>query len=201
MAPENVSLFPLSQALLPDGLLQLTIFEVRYLHLIKRCQQDGLEFGVVPLVEGREVQKAGELETLHTTGCLARLLEVRELQPAVLLVKCEGTGRFLLHEHRRGAYGLWNGEITRVPAADPVVIPADLQRLADELGRIIAAAQKKGIESQLPMRPPYRLDECGWVADRWADFLALPSPERIQMISEDDGEQRLRMIDGWMRGA
>lgn len=200
MSPENVSLFPLSQALFPEGLLRLTIFEVRYLHLIRRCQKEGLEFGVVPLAAGREVQKPGELEELHGIGCMAKLLDVQEVQPAVLMVSCVGTQRFRLQDHRRGAYGLWNGEITRLPPAEFTAIPEDLQRLADELGRIIAAAQKKGIEPQLPMRPPYRLDDAGWVADRWADLLMPPPAERAELLSEDDPERRLRMVSAWMQG-
>ena len=74
MATETLPLFPLSQPVFPEGLLRLTIFEVRYLHLIRRCQQEGIAFGVVPLADGHEVQKAGAQERLHDIGCRVQLL-------------------------------------------------------------------------------------------------------------------------------
>ena len=59
MAIQTLPLFPLSQPIFPEGVVRLTIFEVRYLHLIKHCQQEGIEFGIVPLADGHEVQKRG----------------------------------------------------------------------------------------------------------------------------------------------
>ena len=198
MAIETLPLFPLSQPVFPEGILRLTIFEVRYLHLIRRCQQEGIAFGVVPLAGGHEVQKAGALERLHNIGCLVQLLSVETLQPAVLSVACVGTVRFRLGEHSRGAYGLWSGEIIPCPAPARLPIPADLQPLADQLGGWIAAAQRHGQEANMPMRPPYRLDECGWVADRWAELLPLPPAEKAMLLAQDDEVQRLRQIAGWL---
>ncbi|MEY2682403.1 MAG: peptidase S16 [Betaproteobacteria bacterium] len=200
MATETLPLFPLSQPVFPEGILRLTIFEVRYLHLIRRCQQEGIAFGVVPLADGHEVQKAGALERLHNIGCLVHLLNVEALQPAVLSVACVGTKRFRLGEHARGAYGLWSGEIIPYPAPARLPIPADLQPLADQLGGLIAAAQRQGEEADIPMRPPYRLDECGWVADRWAELLPLPPAEKAMLLAQDDEVQRLRQISDWLSG-
>jgi Lon protease-like protein len=197
MTTEEVPLFPLSQGLFPEGFLSLMVFEVRYLHLMKRCQHEGLEFGVVPLAAGSEVQKAGEIEQLHGWGCMARIVQVESLQPAVLAVKCIGTQRFRLDEHARGAFGLWHGQIT-VQAHDlDCPIKEDLQPLANRLGELIATAQQQVIEDRLPMAPPYRLDDCGWVANRWGDILPIPSDEKATLLSESDCEARLRRIQKW----
>jgi Lon protease-like protein len=50
------------------------------------------------------------------------------------------------------------------------------------------------------MRPPYRLDECGWVADRWAELLPLPPAEKAMLLAQDDEVQRLRQISDWLSG-
>ena len=197
MTSTAVPLFPLHQGLFPEGLLRLTIFEVRYLHLIRRCQRDGITFGVVPLASGSEVQKAGELESLHQWGCLVTLLEVTELQASVLAVTCRGTQRFLLGEHSRGAYGLWSGDITRLPPDPPTAIPADLQPLANRLGELIATAQREQIADRLPMDPPYRLEDAGWVADRWGDILPIPAEEKAALLAEASPEVRLRRLLKW----
>ena len=130
MATETLPLFPLSQPVFPEGVLRLTIFEVRYLHLIRRCQEEGIAFGVVPLADGHEVQKAGAQERLHDIGCLVQLLSVQALQPAVLSVACVGTTRFRLGAHTRGAYGLWSGEIIPCPAPARLPISRCVHRIA-----------------------------------------------------------------------
>lgn len=201
MAIQTLPLFPLSQPIFPEGVVRLTIFEVRYLHLIKRCQQEGIEFGIVPLADGHEVQKAGALERLHAIGCLVKLLTVEAIQPAVLSVACVGTARFRLGEYARGAFGLWSGEIILGPPPARLPIPAEFQPLADQLGSLIAAAQQQGLESNLPMRPPYRLDESGWVADRWAELLPLPAREKAMLLAEHDEIQRLQRIANWLPAA
>lgn len=198
MNQETIPLFPLSQGLFPDGRLQLTIFEVRYLHLIRRCQQDGTDFGVVALAAGGEVQKAGHIETLYEWGCIARLVDVTEIQPAVLAVTCVGTQRFQLGPHSRGAYGLWSGEIKRI-AADPVcAIPPEMQEAADQLGALIASVQREGLESKLPFGPPYDLENAGWVANRWADILPIPSPIKVQLLAETSPIDRLKSVSAWL---
>jgi uncharacterized protein len=193
-----IPLFPLSQGLFPDSVLSLNIFEIRYLNLIKRCQREQIPFGVVPLAEGREVQKAGETERLHRFGCMAHITQVEALQPAVLFVRCLGGQRFELGEHSRGAYGLWSGSIRLLDADTPKAIPPHLQPLADQLGELIASAQKQNVAAKLPMAPPYRLDECGWVANRWADLLPLRASEKTELLAEADPEARLARVSQWI---
>jgi uncharacterized protein len=194
---ESLPLFPLSNALFPKGVLYLNIFEVRYLHLMRRAQGEGIEFGVVPLAQGREVQKAGEVESLHEWGCLARLEQMEEIQPAVLAVKCIGTQRFRLGAHVRGAYGLWSGDIERVVDA-PSAIPTQYQGLADRLGALIAQSQREGFEDRLPMQPPYELEDAGWVSDRWASLLPLSAEQKVELLCELDALRRLEILSRWV---
>ena len=44
--------FPLRMVLFPDGLLELKIFEARYLDLMSRCMREKTPFGVVCLKAG-----------------------------------------------------------------------------------------------------------------------------------------------------
>jgi Lon protease-like protein len=88
-----------------------------------------------------------------------------------------------------------------VPIAnDPVVaIPPDLQPAANRLGQLIAAFQKKGAsEEQIPIYRPYRLDECGWVANRWSEMLPFSMTQRQELLEEMNPEARLRAVVGSM---
>ena len=174
--------------------MSLQIFEVRYLDLIRRCQQLNLPFGVVMLHQGREVQQAGVMETLGRWGCLAHLDAVEEIQPALLRVRCRGGQRFELMHAERGAYGRWHGRV-RTCVPDPVIeLPGEMQPLADRLGRLIADAQRRGMEDMLPLSAPYRLDEAGWVANRWAELLPLAVPFKEHLLSTHDPLRRVQLV-------
>jgi Lon protease-like protein len=80
-------------------------------------------------------------------------------------------------------------------------IPPDLQQIADELGALIASAQKKGVEAQLPITRPYRLDECGWVANQWATLLDIDGNTKAALLAEEDSLTRLTEIKLLMKQA
>ena len=146
------------------------------------------------LHQGREVQQAGVLETPGTWGCLAHLESVEQLQPALLRVICQGGQRFQLTHAERGPYGRWHGHARCFEPDAIVAIPSELQPMADRLGSLIADAQRRGMEAMLPLAPPYRLDEAGWVANRWAELLPLAVPFKEHLLSTDDPLKRLQLV-------
>ena len=70
-----IPLFPLQTVLYPDGYLPLQVFEVRYLDMVKRCIEHREDFGVVALVQGEEVRKPEQHETLCAVGTMAHIEE------------------------------------------------------------------------------------------------------------------------------
>jgi hypothetical protein len=54
----KLPLFPLNTVLFPGCMLDLQIFEARYLDMISRCMKQDAGFGVVCIVEGEEVGEA-----------------------------------------------------------------------------------------------------------------------------------------------
>lgn len=192
--PNRIPLFPLSRGVFPDGMLQLNIFEVRYLDLIRRCHREGAPFGVAWLAEGREVQVPGQVPRLHPWGCLVEVRELVAVQPTLLNIRCQGTTRFVLDAQEAGPLGVWQGQVRFLPA-DPVrPVPDESRRLADALDRLIADARERGITDRLPIYPPYRLDDCGWVANRLAELLPITPEDAQRLLAEDDPTVRLRLL-------
>ena len=72
----ELPLFPLQSVLFPDGLVELKVFETRYLDLIAACLRDGTGFGVVCLNRGDEVRRTGEDGAFESVGTEATILEV-----------------------------------------------------------------------------------------------------------------------------
>jgi Lon protease-like protein len=190
----TIPLFPLSHGLFPDGMLPLQIFEVRYLDLLKRCHQQQLPFGVAWIKEGSEVKVPGEVPLLHDVGCLAHVREFEQVQPTFFRVLCQGGLRFQLHDVQPGPFGVWQGSVNYLAQDPEVEVPMSMQAHADRLGKVIATAQQKGLLDKLPIFAPYHLDQCGWVANRYAEAMPISAELKLQMLSEPDPLKRLEAV-------
>ena len=194
MTQPTIPLFPLSQGIFPDGMLSLQIFEVRYLDLIKRCHQQQLPFGIAWIQQGSEVQVPGEVPALHSLGCLAHIREMEQVQPNFFRIVCQGGLRFQLHDVQPGPFGVWQGSVSYLPQDEEVEVPASMQNLADRIGKVIAQAQQQGGIDRLPIFPPYQLDQCGWLANRYAEAMPLSAEIRLQLLGELDPLKRLEAV-------
>ncbi len=194
LVPHTIPLFPLSQGLFPDGMLSLQIFEVRYLDLIKRCHQQQRPFGVAWIKEGSEVQIPGQVPSLHSVGCMAHIREFEQVQPTLFRILCQGGLRFQLHEVQAGPYGVWQGSVTYLAQDPELEVPAGLQAHADRLGKVIASAQQQGVIHKLPIFAPYHLDQCGWLANRYAEAIPVRAEVKLELLGELDPLQRLTSV-------
>ena len=175
-------------------MLQLQIFEVRYLDLIKRCHQQQLPFGVAWIKQGSEVQVPGQVPSLHNVGCMAHIREFEQVQPTFFRVLCQGGVRFRLNDVQPGPYGVWQGSVTYLAQDPEVEVPATLQSHADRLGKVIASAQQQGVNDKLPIFAPYHLDQCGWLANRYAEAIPVSAELKLQLLGELDPLQRLESV-------
>lgn len=200
----SLPLFPLGTVLYPGGLLPLRIFEVRYLDMISKCHKSGAPFGVVALTEGSEVRKADNnqpggdgfaTEAFNAMGTLATITEYANPQPGLLVVRCEGAQRFKINNREKLKHGLWIADVERQAEDIEVSIPEDLQACADALGKLIKTLQQRGVAAdQMPVLPPYRLDDCGWVANRWSELLPIPLELKQRLMVLDNPVVRLELI-------
>jgi len=191
---DTIPLFPLSHGIFPDGMLQLQIFEVRYLDLMKRCHQNQVPFGVAWLRSGREVQVPGEEPLMHSHGCLAHIREFEQAQPNFFRLICQGGLRFELTSVSPGPLGVWQGQVNYLPQDPEIELPQHLQSHADRLGKVIATAQKQGVLERLPIFAPYHLDQCGWLANRYAEAIEAEPAIKQQLLSEPDPLKRMEAV-------
>lgn len=191
----SIPLFPLNTVLYPDGYLPLQIFEVRYLDMIRNCINGEQPFGVVQLLTGTEVRKPGQQETLAPVGTLARVMDWSAPLSGLLQIKCMGTQRFRVLSSEQMKHGLWMGEVDMLAPDLPVSIPPEQQNVADALGALIRTLQEEKIPTeQMPLQPPYRLDESGWVANRWCELLSLTPLQKQLLLSQENAVLRLELV-------
>jgi len=193
MATITLPLFPLSTVLFPDGVLPLQIFEVRYLDMISRCLTEDEPFGVVLLTQGQEVRTPEGQERFADCGTLASVQDTTATTPGLLQVVCRGGARFrVLHSARR-TNGLWMAEAELLENDRVVHLPADLQGAADALDRVLSSLHDVP-QTRWPVQPPFRLDDCGWVANRWCELLPLPNQQKQHMLMLDNPLIRLELL-------
>jgi len=201
---QSLPLFPLGTVLFPGGYLPLQIFEVRYLDMIGKCFQAQAPFGIVTLKQGSEVRQApgveandnpAEQEIFYLTGTLARITSLSRPRPGLILVQCTGQQRFEITRHELLRLGLWVAHVNLIPDDQRVPVPDDLQPVARTLARVINTLQAQGTApEQMPIQPPYLLDDCAWVANRWCELLPMTPELKNRLMTLDNPLVRLELV-------
>ena len=88
----TLPLFPLNTVLFPGCVLDLQIFEARYLDMVARCMKQGTGFGVVCILDGREVGNAPQ--GIAGIGCDALIRDFQQQDNGLLGIRVEGGRRF-----------------------------------------------------------------------------------------------------------
>lgn len=92
-------------------------------------------------------------------------------------------------------HGLWIANVSRLADDLPVKIPDDLQGVATALANLIRTLQERQVPAQhMPVQPPYRLDDCSWVANRWCELLPMPLEQKQQLMELDNPLVRLELV-------
>ena len=205
----SLPLFPLGTVLYPGGLLPLRIFEVRYLDMISKCHKTGAPFGVVSLTEGAEVRRPADAvakntapggdgfapEAFSTIGTLATLSEFSTPQSGLMMIRCTGIQRLKILRREKLRHGLWIADVARLENDMAISIPPDLQKAATALDKLIQSVKPTDSSTpKIPLLPPYRLDDCGWVANRWCELLPLPLALKQRLLELDNPLVRLELV-------
>ena len=204
LALASLPLFPLGTVLFPDGVLPLQIFEVRYLDMIGKCHRAGTPFGVVTLTQGAEVRQRKDSptgdgfanEAFHAVGTLARITEFSSPQAGLMVVRTVGTQRFRITRHEKLKHGLWVADVTALEIDQTVHVPSDLKGAANALNKLINTLASSDVPpDQIPLQAPYRLDDCGWVANRWCELMPLPAAVKHRLMALDNPLMRLELVN------
>ena len=189
-------LFPLQAVLFPGGLLNLKVFEARYVDLVSICLRERQPFGVVALRSGQEVRRPNQAVSFEDAGTRAELISVDSDRPGVLLVSCRGTQRFRVRSSEQRGDGLWVAR-TETVDDDEVLAPTPAQVASVRgLAEAIAALKAQGTT---PFLDPYRFDDAGWVANRWCEILPISQAAKHKLMTLEDPMARLQLVDDYLR--
>jgi Lon protease-like protein len=191
----NIPLFPLGMTLFPDGLAALKIFEVRYLDMTRSCFRDGTPFGVVTLNQGSEVRQPTEQVSFANIGTLAEIVDFDAVQPSLYAIRCRGQSRFKVDHAEQMPNGLWRADVKCIQEDSAIEVPPELAKSATTLQRVLQSIDEQELaDAQRPILKPYRLNDCGWVSNRWAELLNLNAQQRQHLMALDNPRLRLDLV-------
>jgi hypothetical protein len=194
---DPLPLFPLQTVLFPGALLALKVFEARYLDLISKCLRAGQPFGVVCLRQGTEAGPGAQPVTFEAVGTLALIDEVDAEQTGILSVRCTGGQRFrIAGAASQRDHGLWVAQAQPLPG-DRVRRPGPA--MLQTVNALAEAIRKLEQHDRSPFALPHRLDDAGWVANRWCELLPVPLAAKQKLMALDDPVIRLSLVDGFLR--
>jgi Lon protease-like protein len=182
----TLPLFPLNAVLFPGCVLDLQLFEARYLDMIGRCMKQGEGFGVVCITEGKEV---GDAPTGYSLiGCEALVRDFQKQDNGLLGIRVEGGRRFrvLSTETQRDqllvAQVQWLDEPQERPLQEE---DADLVALLSALAEHpMVAALNMGLSASGQQS----------LANQLAYLLPFSEEDKIELLEIDDAEERLDAI-------
>lgn len=182
----NLPLFPLNTVLFPGCVLDLQIFEARYLDMISRCMKQGSGFGVVCIVEGDEVGEAAS--RFSAIGCEALVRDFQQRTNGLLGIRVEGGRRFhveraqVLPDQLTVAEVQWLEEQPNSP----------LQAEHADLAALHAALAEHPLVAGLDMTSVVAGQQ--QLANQLAYLLPLEPAQKLQLLQLDDPALRLEQL-------
>ncbi|MFJ3484582.1 LON peptidase substrate-binding domain-containing protein [Pseudomonas sp. NPDC090202] len=182
----SLPLFPLNAVLFPGCVLDLQIFEARYLDMIGRCMKQGEGFGVVCITEGSEVGEAPE--GFSQIGCEALVTDFQQQENGLLGIRVVGGRRFRVvsTEVRRDNLLVADVHWLEDPQEQP------LQEEDEDLVALLAALAEHPMVAALNMGMTASGQHS--LANQLAYLLPFTEEDKIDLLEIDDAEERLDAI-------
>ncbi len=192
-----LALFPLRAVLFPGGLLPLKVFEARYIDLMTECLRENKPFGVICLLQGAEAGRSEHAVEMENIGVLASVSLLDAEQAGILRVDCQGGQRFTCVEAPiQHDNGLWVCAAQTLPDDEALVPAPALFATVQALSAAIANMRAQG---HAFFAEPYRLDDAGWVANRWCELLPIALSAKQKLMALPDANARLAIVDRFLR--
>ena len=182
----SLALFPLNTVLFPGCTLDLQIFEARYLDMIGRCMKKGEGFGVVCILDGREV---GDVpQGIAGIGCEALIRDFQQQDNGLLGIRVEGGRRFEVLGTQVQRDQLLVAEVEWLDDAPE----QPLQEEDQDLLALLKALAEHPMVASLDMDAHAEGQQA--LSNQLAYLLPFSELDKIDLLRLDDPQQRLDAI-------
>lgn len=185
---ESIALFPLSQIVLPQGRMQLRVFEPRYQRLVREAQQRPFASALLnPYVHQQHPSRIFPVVTL------VQIIDFCQLNDGLLGITIEGIERRRIVRRWQEDDQLHIAETTVLPDWPAVTLSQAQQALRPALQQIYL--QNPELAALYPQPLWQRAD---WLAQRWLEVLTMPPELKSQLMSADSASPALEILQQWL---
>ena len=182
----RLPLFPLDTVLFPGCTLDLQLFEARYLDMISRCLKAGHGFGVVRIIQGREVGPAAA--AFASIGCEAVIRDWQQQPNGLLGIRVEGHRRFEIEQTEVQPDQLIMAQVRWCSEPDD----APLEDRHADLVVLLEALRQHPLVHSLGMS--HEVAGCRALADQLAYLLPFEPEQKMELLRMENAELRLQRI-------
>ncbi len=186
----EISLFPLPLVLFPGGQLDLQIFEVRYLDMVRQCMKENAGFGVVMIEEGEQVVKAGQhLPSISHYGTYCTIVDFDQRPNGMLGISVAGQVKFVIRDQHEGPNRLMIADVEFLELEDKAPVPERHEHLADLLGSLVEHEAVRHRNLQIDYA------EARDVSARLTELLPCPNRYKQRLLEMRDPLARLGELE------
>lgn len=177
-ALNDIPLFPLSGHVLPGGIMQLRIFEPRYLRMVREVCAQGDE-GRIGMCMFNDKGSIEENTHIHPIATLARVVDFDHREDGLLGITVEGLEPCEITEITVDSDGLRRGQLEIRAPWNPTPLPASYSHLAERLCQVYGEYPELG---ECPNDE--RLTRADWICQRWLELLPVDANVKQELIKD-----------------
>ena len=175
---KEVMLFPLTSVVLPEGKMNLRIFEPRYTRMVKECSLQNVGFGVCLVGSEGDPKAVGNVSSI---GTLVTIVDFETLSDGLLGITVVGEKRFTVKRIRADSDGLRHAEVEWLDNWQRPLSSPDFIFLSHQLAHVYEQFPQLGTLYQ------HRFyDDPSWVVQRWLELLPLDCALFERLVSAED---------------
>lgn len=185
----EIALFPLSQIVLPDGLMSLRVFEPRYQRLVREAGNRPFASALLnPYVQQKHPQR------IYPTITQVQICDFSQLDDGTLGITIQGVQRLQIIERWQEDDGLHVAKAEIIENWPSAVLTAHERQLAEQLALVFE--QNPQLQQ---LYPQLQTQNSCWIAQRWLEILTMQPPLKHQLIAADDSQPAIAMLLQWLQ--
>lgn len=186
---QTIALFPLSQIVLPQGRMQLRVFEPRYQRLVREAQRRPFASALLnPYVHQQHQSRIFPLVTLVS------IIDFCQLPDGLLGITIEGVERRRIVKRWQEADQLHIAETEPLPLWPVQEVSAVTQPLVPALQQVYQQNPQLAV-----LYPSPDWEDASWLAQRWLEVLTMPPQLKFELLSAKDAGPALEVLQHWLK--
>ncbi len=197
----TLPLFPLKLVLFPGGVLPLSIFEKRYVDMVRNCLRNNSCFGIVAdLTDYASLSHDNTLSLpFAEVGVMVEISDTNVTQPGLFDIRCLAIQKIIVQSASQQDDGLWLGHVEILPSEADIPLPKDIIAPKVYFEQLTKSLDEEAhTEASSPFQTPYQLENGTWLANRWSEILSIPLDEKQSLLAIDSPLNRLTIINNML---